>query len=659
MSQLNRLFEPGHIGKLEIKNRIVMAPMGVSYATDPGGFANQRFIDYYVERAKGGVGLIITSTAHVVAEAPFLPGLLGIYSDNHIPLLKNMAEVVKANGARIAVQLFHPGRRTSEYHPQLPCVSASTIPYPITGVVPRSLSISEISKIVDAYGDAGKRAKIAGFDAVEIHGAHGYLPNQFLSPWSNYRNDEYGRSVKNRARFACEIIKSIKSKAGADFPVIFRMDGEDGIEGGIKINEAIEQAGYLIEAGADALHISSGIREGHHWQFPTLMQQPGCLTHLSAAIKKAVKVPVIAVGRLGNPFVADEVLREGKADFIAMGRQLLADPALPNKARDGKFDEIRPCICCNIGCLFRSARSAYPLKSINLEGKRGSAPSDYSATCAVNPMCGHENDMQIKPAVKSKKVLVIGGGVGGMEAACTLAERGHQAHLYEKSNEMGGQWNIVAAYQPDVGRLINYFQNRLSKAGVKIFKNTTATAEQILAEKPDAVVVATGAKPIVPSIPGVNGKNVVLATDVLTGRVETGVEAVIIGGGSVGLDVAYYLLKKGKRPIIIEKLPRIGAGMGSTTRMIYKEIIIDNRVPFYTNAEPLNINENGINIMWDKDIEFIKADSIILAMGFKPDTTVANSLRGLVKEVYQIGDCIDVRNVNAAIHEAAYIGRII
>ncbi|MFC2019239.1 FAD-dependent oxidoreductase [Chloroflexota bacterium] len=636
---LYKLFEPGMIGKIEVKNRIVMAPMGSGCGSKEGGFVTDRAIAYYEERAKGGVGLVVVG-ANLVVPLIRRGGFIAVFDDSHIPGLQQMARSIKTHGAKVSLQLHHPGARISEYDPQVEGVAPSAMPEPRTGVVARELSKEEIKYLVDAYAEAAGRVQRAGYDSVDIMGAHGYLINQFLSPWTNKRTDEYGGSVEKRARFACEIIRAVRSKVGSDFPVIFRMSGDEGIDGGIRIDMAAQQAILLVEAGADALHISAGIRETLHMTFPTI-QRSGCLTDMAAAIKKVVKVPIITVGKI-NAVLGERILEEKKADFIAMGRALLADPEIANKAREGRVEDIRPCIYCNLGC--REVR--WPVKGV---------ADDVAVGCAVNTACGHELEHRLELAASPKRVIVVGGGLAGMEAARNLAERGHEVSLYEKADRLGGQWNILASYRPDVAELTSYLSRGLGKAGVEVLLNTTVDARFIQEVEPDAVVVATGAVQVTPDIPGIKRKNVVQANDVLMGKVEVGHKVVIIGGRLVGIDTALFLVEQGKQVSVVTR-STIARNVGTTPKLALRENLIVSGVCLFPYSVPYNISEKGVHFINDGERMFLESDTVVLATGSRSENRLAEELKGLVPEVYTIGDCVEPRNSQAAIHEGARIG---
>ncbi len=532
------------------------------------------------------------------------------------------------------MQLHHPGSRGSERAP-FPTVAPSAIPNTKTGVVPKELTKGEIERLIETYGEAAGRAREAGFDGIEIHGGHGYLICQFLSPRTNHRTDEYGGSLVNRTKFACEIIRRVREVVGPDFPISFRMDGDEFVEGGIRIEDAVRQAPFFVDAGADVLHITGGCSEAAHWTTGTYMAPPGYLTPLAARIKKAVSVPVIVVGRLGDPVLAERVVREGMADFVAMGRALLADPELANKAKEGKLADIRPCIYCNLGCA-----------SNRWEGL---------VRCTVNPVCGQEMEYRLHPAKSPKKIMVIGGGVAGMEAARTLAERGHKVTLYEEDDKLGGQWNIVASFKPEVYALTKYLSKGLEAAGVNVILNTKVNTELVQQVKPDAVVVATGARQVVPAIPGVDEENIVMANEVLLGRVNVGQEVVVVGGRLVGSDTVLFLAKKGKKVSIVDQV-KILDDVNRTFKLGVKEELVKHGVYMYPDSPVHNITKNGINIINDGEMVFLKADSVVIAVGSKAEDKLASELEGLVPEIYKIGDCVEPRDLMAAIHEGSKVG---
>ena len=633
MEKLVKLFEPGMIGKLRIKNRIILAPMLLGYGQDY--YTTDEYTAFLKAVAKGGVGLIITGAARVVEETGILTGSLGIFDDKFIPSLKQMVQTLKPYNCKIFMQVNHAGTRGSERNNSLIPVAPSAIAHPRTGVVPKELSKNEIEDFIQTFTEGARRIREAGFDGIEIHGSHGYLVNQFLSPRTNKRTDEYGGSVINRAKFACDIIKRVRRKVGPDFPISFRICGDEYVEGGVRLNDAVKYARLFAEAGVDVLHVSAGSGDAHHWSIPNFMHEPGCLTHLASDIKKVVKIPIIAVGKLGEPFVAERVLIDGKADFIAMGRPLLADHELPNKAREGRLADIRPCIYCNLGC-----------SHIRLDGK---------TTCTVNPACGREAVYPLKPALFRKRIVVVGGGLAGMEASRVLAERGHEVSLYEKADKLGGQWNILIQCQPRVAVLTEYLSRELKKADVKVILGTEVNTQLLKQIKPDAVVIATGARQIIPEIPGVDGKNVFLASDVLLGNGIVGQEVVIIGGGLVGCDTAIFLAKQQKKVSILDMV-NIAPNAGRTFKLTMMDEFVKYGVYMYPNSRVYSITEKGVNIVYNGELLFLKADSVVIAVGSKPEDELSRQIEKLVPEIYMIGDCVEPRNSWAAIHEGSKTG---
>ena len=635
MKELSKLFEPGMIGKLKLKNRIVCAAMGTGLC-HPEGYTTPQYTAFLSERARGGVGLITTGVTRVVSGVGMRPGSMSIYHDKFIPGLKKMVEVIKSYDTQIFLQLHHPGTRGSEDAP-LATVAPSAIPHFKTRVVPKELSVKEIRHLVENYGDAARRAKEAGFDGVEIHGGHGYLICQFLSPRANKRKDDYGGSVINRARFACEILRRVREVVGPDFPISFRVSGDEFVNGGTAIHDTVEQAPLFVNAGADVLHVSAGSGEGLNWTTPNFMNPSGCLTHVAAAIKGVVTVPVITVGKLGDPIIANQILAEGRADFIAMGRPLLADAELPNKARKGELQEIRRCIYCNNGCTHN-----------RLEGRN---------RCAVNPALGQELEYHLQPAPVKKRIIVVGGGLAGMEAAGILAERGHEVSLYEKTDRLGGQWNIAACVTPELNTLTDYLGRRLERAGVGIIFHKAVDALLIQQTKPDAVVLATGANQRLLDIPGVDGKNVVMANDVLTGKVNVGQEIVVIGGRLVGLETAIYLARQGKKVSIVSR-GKIGRDIGRVLKLTLIGELVKHGVYMYPDSLPETITEHGLNILNEGEIMFLKADSIVIAVGSKSEDKLGRELSELIPELETrvIGDCVEPRDALAAIHEGFKAG---
>lgn len=634
------LFEPHKIGQMELKNRIIMPPMGTHYPHKDGA-VSKKLIFYHVRRAKGEVALNIVEGTAVDSTGDGIFNELGIWDDRHIEGLSLLTSQIKANGAKAAIQLYHPGRQASSKRTGVQPIGPSPVPYHIFGrfvEVPRELSIQEIEKLAGLFAKGAERAKKAGFDAAEIHGAHGYLICSFLSPFSNNRTDEYGGSIEKRAKFAIEIINAIREKVGKNFPLIFRLSGNEFIEGGLTLEQTKEIAVLLEESGVDAISVSSGNHNSFRWFIPPMFMPEGCLVPLAEGIRKVVNIPVIAVGRIHDCEFAERILKEGKADFIAMGRALLADPDLPKKAREGRFGDIKRCISCN-SCIDRMM--------INQDVR-----------CMVNYETGIEDEIEsIERTNMPKRVMVIGGGPGGMEAARVLSQRGHEVTLCDKEERLGGSFNlaILPPGKEDFRYLIDDLSRQIKNSRITVYLEREVTPELIDEEKPEVVIMATGAIPIVPDVPGITLKNVALAQDVLSEKDDAGDRVVIVGGGLVGCETAHFLAKKGKNVTIVEMLERVGADMGRTMRWVLLEILKEENIRILTQAKCEEIKQNGIMITRNSESEFLEADTIVIAVGYQPDSKLYNSIKGRVSDIFLIGDCKEARKAFDAIHEGSSI----
>ncbi len=625
-----KLFEPIEIEGIKIKNRIVM-PAGETNFHTPEGGVTDRLIEFYRERAKGGVGFAVIGIAKI---EPHFFGGIAVYDDRFIPDLKRIADVFHEYDVPCALQLWHPGRYEISLDPNRTPVAPSPIPPPIfTKKVPKELTKEEILKIEEEFADAAVRAKKAGFDAVELIGSAGYLIAQFFSPATNKRTDEYGGSLENRARFAVEIIQLIKEKCGEKYPVLIRIAGDEFIEGGNTVKEMKQIAKILEDAGVAAINVMAGWHESRR-PLVTMLVPRGGFAYLAAEIKQAVSVPVIASHRITDPLTAEKILREGKADMVAMFRPLLADPELPKKAMEGRFNEIRLCVACNQGCMDR-VMQGQPI------------------TCLVNPTVGREAEFRELRAEKKKKVVIVGGGPAGCKAAELLAIKGHDVVLFERTNALGGQLNVAArsplAYEfAEVGK---YFMNVLPKLGVDVRYNQEVTAKDVLAENPDVVIVAVGASPLVPDIPGV--ENAVTAFDVLLERVKVGDKVVVIGGGGVGCDTAAKLANEGKKVTIVEMLPKIGQDIGISTRWTVLMYLREKGVEMLTNTKAVEIKPNAVVVDISGERKEIECNTAVLAVGTKSNDGLYDELKGKVPELYKIGDCVKPRKALDATHEAA------
>jgi 2,4-dienoyl-CoA reductase-like NADH-dependent reductase (Old Yellow Enzyme family)/thioredoxin reductase len=636
------LLSPGAIGTMKLRNRIVMPPMVRNFAAADGTVTRQ-LIDHYAARARGGAGLLIVEATYVHPSGRVWHQGVGIDDDRDIPGLGQLTDAVHQWGSKIEVQLVHGGRQSTTAVSKMPVVAPSAIPCPVTGSFPHEMTTQEVVDIIESFAQAARRAKIAGFDGVELHGAHGYLMSQFFSAYTNHRTDKYGGDLKGRATIAIETIQRIKQLNGDDYPITIRLNGRDNIPGGQTIEDAIALAQILEKAGVAAIHVTVGMSEANLdprnvATAATMLTPRGHLLDLAARIKGAVKIPVIAVGGI-TPEMGEKVLAEGKADYIAFGRQFLADPDFPNKLYRNERAGIRPCIRCNEQCMGRI-----------LVGIR----------CTVNTEVGYES-YNLQPAAKPKKVLVIGGGPAGMEAARIAALRGHNVTIIEKNNKLGGHLieASVPSFKKDLGNFNEWLVGQLGANGVKVVTGKEVTPAFLDEAKPDAVVIATGSVAVRPNIPGVDKPNVATAIDVLLGKTDSGNHPIVAGGGAVGSETALYLAQQGKDVTLIEMLPMVAADI-AVIRNPLTAALIDAKVKIITGTKIIAINDNGVTaISPDKNIVNIPGDKVLLALGMATDNKLYQAVREKVNEVYVIGDAAEPRRVGEAVHEGYRVGSVI
>ncbi len=628
------LFSPITIGPLELKNRIVMAPMATHYA-DETGAVTERLKNYYLERARGGAGLIIVESGYIHPLGRGGMRRMGLHEDRLIPGLKGLVDDVHAEGAKISSLLHHAGRQINVENTrgQYP-VSASSLPSSMEAVVPRTLKVHEIEELVEGFGQAARRCLAAGFDAVLIHAAHGYLIHQFLSPLSNIRRDRYGGTFTRRLRFLQEIVLRCQESLGKDYPLMVRISACEFISGGITLKDGQKIARRLEEWGIKAIHVSGGTHDTVEMEIQPMAIPRGCLVHLAEGVKKAVRIPVGTVGKILEPKMAEEVLQQGKADLIALGRALLADPEFPQKAREGRFEDIRPCIACLQGC-------------------RDHLYQGLPITCLVNPRAGMESEFKIEPAKVKKKVVIIGGGPGGMEAARVAALRGHDVTLEEKENHLGGQFHLASLSEGkgEIRVYLDYLSGQLKKLGVKIQLNQEGTPEGLKELKADAVILAAGGVPLLAGIPGIDRENVISAWQALAQPEKVGKRVVIVGGGSVGAETAGFLLDQKKDVTLAEMLPDIAADAEKVNRKVLLRRLGEKGVKIRVLTHATAILEEGVEVEFGGRKETLPADTIVLATGIRSNNELEAALRGLPAEVHKVGDCAKPRKAIDAIHE--------
>ncbi|HBP65133.1 MAG TPA: NADH:flavin oxidoreductase [Desulfosporosinus sp.] len=659
------LFSPAQLGTLQLSNRLVMTAMHLGYS--PQGVVNEQLIEFYRARARGGVGLIILGGCGIDRIGNAF-GMTQLDDDRFIPGLRQLVDAIHAEGAKIMPQLYQAGRYAHSAMTGQPSVAPSPIPSRLTGQTPVELTVEKIAEIISSFVDAAKRTQTAGFDGVEILASAGYLISQFLSPLTNQRTDRYGGDLRARMTFGLEVVEAVRGAVGANYPIIVRVAGNDFMPGSHTNTESRTFCQALEKVGVNAINVTGGWHETPVPQL-TMNVPPGAYAYLALGIKQAVSIPVIACNRINTPELAEEILQEGKADFIGMARPLLADPELPNKALSGHPEQIRPCIGCNQGCL----DNVFRMKPVSCLGNAEAGQE------AVLVPVGHPEITQ--------NILVIGAGAAGMEFARVSTVRGHTVTIWEESERSGGQLNLAAAPpgRKDFLRLGTYLANACQQLGVTIQYNVKATPENILSAveegKFDRVVIATGARPITPSIPLEEGVEVLQAWDVLAGSRKTGQNIVIVGGGAVGVETALLLAEAGtldngtlrflmlqhaetgkelfqlitqgsKKITVLEMVKGIGRDIGPSTRWSMLADLKRHNIDCLDETTVLEVRSDGVLVRSAGSQIIVPADTVIFAVGSYSRNDLYLALQGKVEYLSSIGDAVRPRKALDAIHEA-------
>ena len=643
---LNKLFEPIEVGGVRIKNRMSTAPMEVLYC-DENGMVTDQYLKYVEARAKGGFGLIINE-AHAVMKGPGgFRRCSGMWMDEQIEGQAKVAAAAHKYGAKIAIQLIHVGRQSEVAVTNRQLEAPTAVIDPTLYDVPKEMTREDIHDVVNAFGDAAVRVRKAGYDFVEVHGAHGYLIQQFLSPYSNKRTDEYGGNLYNRARFSLEIVQNIREKAGMDFPIIFRISMTEFMEDGLTIAETRAYAQMLEEAGVACIHASQGNYATIRYMLPPSAVPHAFTADLAEELKKVLTIPVINVGRYTDPYVAESVLKAGKADIIAFARQSLADPEFPNKAKAGKVDQIKHCVGCAQGCI---------------GGKEHGIYAQVPVVCLVNPELSHESEYTFEAPEVLKKVAVVGGGLAGLWAAYAAARRGHSVTLFEKSDKLGGQWNyaVMAPFKQEGATMLVWLKRQLEQYHVDVRLGAEVTEATLNGGNYDAAIIATGAEPAKPGIPGIDSKNVCYVPDILGCKRAAGNNCVVIGGGEAGTETAAFLLQINKSVTILEadkELCRTGQSAANSFLFDY----IDNRsfdghawggtrpsAKVFTEARVTQITDDSVTYEKDGKTHTINGVSdVIVAVGTKSVNPFKKKIPGISK-VEIVGDAAAAKDGLAA-----------
>ncbi|UQZ36982.1 NADH:flavin oxidoreductase [Paenibacillus sp. PK3_47] len=636
-----KLFTPFSIGNMEIKNRIVMSPMGTNSA-GPDGRISLDEIDYYEERARGGAGMIILGAQFLTEDLAqgVLEGI--VEKDYVVPLLTDLVDAVQQYGTKIIAQLScGTGRNALIDRSDKPPVSASAIPaFADPSVICHPLTVEEIRVIMEQFKDSAARLKRAGFDGIEIHAHAGYLIDQFMSPLWNHREDEYGGSTEKRMRFAVEIVQAIREAVGPHMPILFRIALDHRFEGGRTVEDSLEMLQILERAGVNAIDIDAGAYERIDYIFPPAYLGDACMDYMCEPARKVVNIPILNSGS-HTPESAVKLIESGNADFIMFGRALIADPELPNKLRFNLREDIRPCIRCNEECIGRTIER------------------NTKISCAVNIQAANEKRFAIRPAAAPEKVVVIGGGPSGLEAARVAALRGHDVTLFEKEATVGGQVTSAATpeFKSQLRGLIRWYERQLQQLGVKVYLNTEITPDDAVLEAADHILIGTGAVPLVPPIPGIDSDHVIGAIEAhLQPELVRGDHIVITGGGLTGCDLGLELAMEGKQITIVEMRPEAAQDVMYINRAALLPMLEEYGVRILGGHKVLSFEEGGL---WTEQADgtktFLEADTVINAFGMRKNTAVAEQIKARYSsKTSLIGDCVKIGKVGTAVRSGFY-----